>query len=51
MKVNWNKYFFYQDCHESAGALRAWVSALLIVGIILVGGYIEGLDQAANLGH
>jgi len=51
MKVNWNKYFFYQDCHEAPGALRAWVAGLLIVCLVAIGGYIEGLEHAIDFGR
>ena len=50
MKVNWNKSFFYQDCHEAPGALRAWVAGLLIICLVVIGGYIEGLEHAQHLG-
>jgi hypothetical protein len=51
MKINWNKVFFYQYYNEGAGTLRAWVLGVIIVTIVLAGGYIEGLEQAHNLGN
>jgi hypothetical protein len=51
MKIDWNKLFFYQYYNEGAGTIRAWVLGVIIVAIILIGGYIEGLEQAQYLGN
>jgi len=43
---NFHKYFFYPNSHESPGGLRMWVAAVLMTGLVLACGYLEGLDQA-----
>jgi hypothetical protein len=37
---------FYPEYHESAGGLRLWAATVLIVGVLLATGYLEGLEQA-----
>jgi len=51
MKIDWDKLFFYQYYEEGEGTIRAWVLGVIIVAIILVGGYVEGLEQTNNLGN
>jgi hypothetical protein len=36
----------YPEYHESAGEMRSWVAVVLLIGFVLVIGYLEGLDQA-----
>jgi hypothetical protein len=43
---NLQKFLFYPEYHESAGGLRLWIASVLMVGVILAIGYLEGLEQA-----
>ena len=43
---NWGRQFFYSNSHESPGGLKLWVAAVLMTGLVLACGYLEGLDQA-----
>ena len=38
------KVLFYPEGHEFAGEMRVWLSGAMILGIILIGGYLEGLS-------
>ena len=44
------RFFFYPEYHEHAGGLKAWIAGVLMVGVILTGGYIDGLEHAQHLG-
>ena len=35
----------YPEYHESGG-LRLWAASVLMVGVLLATGYLEGLEQA-----
>lgn len=37
---------FYPESHESAGGLRLWVAGVLMVGIFIACGYLEGVNEA-----
>tara|TARA_R100000995_G_C3453006_1_gene109131 strand:- start:94 stop:243 length:150 start_codon:yes stop_codon:yes gene_type:complete len=37
---------FYPESHEGAGGLRLWVAGVLMVGIFVACGYLEGIDDA-----
>lgn len=41
---------FYPEYHESAGGLRLWAASVLMVGVLLATGYLEGLEQAGFQG-
>ena len=43
---NWRKHFFYSNSYESPGGLKLWVAVILMTGLVLSCGYLEGLDQA-----
>jgi len=42
---NFRRILFYPEHHEYAGGLRIWICAVLMIGILLATGYLEGLDQ------
>ena len=37
------KILFYPESHEGAGGLRLWVAGVLMVGVFLACGYLEGI--------
>ena len=37
---------FYPKSHEDAGGLRLWIAGVLMLGVLIVCGYLEGLDAA-----
>tara|TARA_R110002110_G_scaffold8165_4_gene40917 strand:+ start:173 stop:325 length:153 start_codon:yes stop_codon:yes gene_type:complete len=43
---NLRKHFFYSDCHETPGGLKLWVAAAAMFGLLVLTGYLEGLDHA-----
>jgi hypothetical protein len=40
------KILFYPESHEGAGGLRLWIATVLMVGVFLACGYLEGIDAA-----
>ena len=40
------KILFYPKSHESSGGLRLWVAIILMTGVFIACGYLEGLDAA-----
>ena len=39
------KILFYPESHECAGDLRLWVAGVLMIGVFIACGYLEGVDQ------
>ena len=37
---------FYPETHEGPKSLRLWVACVLMTGLFLACGYLEGLDAA-----
>jgi len=47
---NWYNLFFYPENHEYGAGLRSWAACVLMVGILLATGYLEGLEQTSFYG-
>ena len=43
---NLRKFLFYPEYHEYAGDLKLWVAAVAMFGLLILTGYLEGLDHA-----
>ena len=48
---NWRSFFFNDQCEKTGcdncpGCIKTWVAVVLMTGLFLACGYLEGLDHA-----
>jgi hypothetical protein len=40
------KILFYPESHEYSGGLRLWIAGILMVGVFVACGYLEGVNES-----